>query len=186
MNTTNNQIAILREAARAFMNLNSTPNYMALDQAIKATEFAATQPAGDAVATVIKRGADRQWMSEALGTLPDGTYSLYLAPPAPVQAVADAVKMDRQYLAGYDAGFMAGEMKDYDRRNAVHAARDKAIREAIAAPAVQAAPVGSIGDDAEFQNLARSIAWTRSVDGQVKRLVAYIDARSSTFKKEAK
>ena len=35
-------------------------------------------------ATVIKKGADRQWMSERLGHLPDGIYSLYLAPPAQV------------------------------------------------------------------------------------------------------
>lgn len=33
-------------------------------------------------ATVIKKGADRQWMSERLGHLPDGIYSLYLAPTA--------------------------------------------------------------------------------------------------------
>jgi hypothetical protein len=33
-------------------------------------------------ATVIKKGADRQWMSERLGHLPDGIYSLYLAAPA--------------------------------------------------------------------------------------------------------
>ena len=38
------------------------------------------------VATVIKKGADRYWMSERMGTLPDGTHTLYLAPgehPAP-------------------------------------------------------------------------------------------------------
>jgi hypothetical protein len=44
------------------------------------------------VATVIKKGADRQWMSERLGSLPDGIYSLYTTPPAaqpaPVQPVA--------------------------------------------------------------------------------------------------
>ena len=41
------------------------------------------QPAhsGEPVATVIKRGASRDWMSERLGGLPDGVYSLYLAPP---------------------------------------------------------------------------------------------------------
>ena len=40
------------------------------------------QPAhsGEPVATVIKRGASRDWMSERLGGLPDGVYSLYLAP----------------------------------------------------------------------------------------------------------
>lgn len=39
------------------------------------------------VATVIKKGAERQWMSENLGALPDGTYSLYLAPVASKEAV---------------------------------------------------------------------------------------------------
>jgi hypothetical protein len=34
------------------------------------------------VATVIKKGADRQWMSERLASLPDGIYSLYTTPPA--------------------------------------------------------------------------------------------------------
>lgn len=42
-------------------------------------------PSADSVtapaATVIKKGADRQWISERLGHLPDGIYSLYLAPP---------------------------------------------------------------------------------------------------------
>lgn len=44
--------------------------------------------AGEPVATVIKNGADRQWMSERLGHLPDGIYSLYLT-PQPTQAQAD-------------------------------------------------------------------------------------------------
>ncbi len=54
-----------------------------------------TQPApilsGEVVATVIKRGAERQWMSEALGSLPDGMYSLYLAtiPAQPIAASID-------------------------------------------------------------------------------------------------
>ena len=34
------------------------------------------------VATVIKKGAERYWMSERMGTLPDGTHSLYLGPGA--------------------------------------------------------------------------------------------------------
>lgn len=44
--------------------------------------YTAPQPAhsGKPVATVIKRGASRDWMSERLGGLPDGVYSLYLAP----------------------------------------------------------------------------------------------------------
>lgn len=49
----------------------------------------APQPVEPA-ATVIKRGASREWMSERLGHLPDGTYSLYLRPvePAVSQALA--------------------------------------------------------------------------------------------------
>ena len=34
------------------------------------------------VATVIKKGSDRYWMSERMGTLPDGTYPLYTLPGA--------------------------------------------------------------------------------------------------------
>ncbi|MES1979597.1 MAG: hypothetical protein V4451_16265 [Pseudomonadota bacterium] len=46
-----------------------------------------TAPAAGAepVATVIKTGAERQFMSERLGHLPDGIYSLYLAHPVPVK-----------------------------------------------------------------------------------------------------
>jgi hypothetical protein len=39
-------------------------------------------PVQEPVATVIKKGADRQWMSERLASLPDGIYSLYTTPPA--------------------------------------------------------------------------------------------------------
>lgn len=56
------------------------------DAALQAMARTAEQPAqGEAVvrATVIKRGADRTWMSERMGELPDGTYSLYTAQPAP-------------------------------------------------------------------------------------------------------
>lgn len=42
------------------------------------TELAAMRATGEPVATVIKRGADRQWVSERLGPLPDGIYSLYI------------------------------------------------------------------------------------------------------------
>lgn len=40
------------------------------------------QPEQEPVAIVIKSGVNRTWMSEALGQLPDGTYSLYTTPPA--------------------------------------------------------------------------------------------------------
>jgi hypothetical protein len=46
-----------------------------------------TAAQAEPVATVIKKGAERQWMSERLGSLPDGMYSLYLAAPAATQAV---------------------------------------------------------------------------------------------------
>ena len=39
------------------------------------------QPEQEPVATVIKSGVNRTWISEALGQLPDGTYSLYTTPP---------------------------------------------------------------------------------------------------------
>lgn len=56
-------------------------------RAARAPADSVTAPA----ATVIKKGADRQWMSERLGHLPDGIYSLYLAPPA---QAADSVQED--------------------------------------------------------------------------------------------
>ena len=59
--------------------------------ASRATADSVTAPA----ATVIKKGADRQWMSERLGHLPDGIYSLYLAPPTQAQAVNQA---DRPFI----------------------------------------------------------------------------------------
>jgi hypothetical protein len=43
---------------------------------------ATVQPEQKPVATVIKKGAERQWMSERMGNLPDGIYSLYTTPPA--------------------------------------------------------------------------------------------------------
>ena len=44
--------------------------------------FAEPAPVQEPVATVIKKGADREWMSERLASLPDGIYSLYTTPPA--------------------------------------------------------------------------------------------------------
>ncbi len=102
--TTNNPISVLREAAQAMLNeYRSVIGFpscrqdeaeditSALTKALAATEQAAIQPAG-AVATVIKFGASRQWMSESLGALPDGTYSLYLAAPlAPQDEKAEQV-----------------------------------------------------------------------------------------------
>ena len=51
------------------------------NKAITAVKKALAQPEQGPVATVIKCGVNRTWMSEALGQLPDGTYSLYTAPP---------------------------------------------------------------------------------------------------------
>ena len=53
-------------------------------------ELAAMRATGEPVATVIKRGADRQWVSERLGPLSDGIYSLYTHPkPAAQDAEPD-------------------------------------------------------------------------------------------------
>lgn len=57
--------------------------------ALTAQAISAEQ-AGVPAATVIKRGADREWMSERLGHLPDGVYSLYLAAPQPSPSPAPA------------------------------------------------------------------------------------------------
>lgn len=54
----------------------------ALSTAIKEALAQPEQPQQEPVATVIKSGVNRTWMSEALGQLPDGTYSLYTTPPA--------------------------------------------------------------------------------------------------------
>ena len=57
--------------------------------AARAPADSVTAPA----ATVIMKGADRQWMSERLGHLPDGIYSLYLAPqPAPAPMSRDQIR----------------------------------------------------------------------------------------------
>ena len=60
------------------------------------------EPQADSVtapaAKVIKRGANRQWMSERLGHLPDGIYSLYLAPPT---QAAPAAQGDAEDAARY-------------------------------------------------------------------------------------
>ncbi|WEF34909.1 hypothetical protein [Pseudoduganella chitinolytica] len=57
--------------------------------------LAASSVQAEPVATVIKRGADRQWMSERMGDLPDGTYSLYLvAPTASTADANDAARLD--------------------------------------------------------------------------------------------
>lgn len=86
---------------------------------------------GEPVATVIKRGASRDWMSERLGGLPDGVYSLYTAPqPSPV-VQGDELDAARwhwiaEYLVGprtdLDDEIVASETVD-DLRNLVDAAR---------------------------------------------------------------
>ena len=63
-------------------------------------------PVQKPVATVIKKGADRQWMSERLASLPDGIYSLYTTPPAH-PAVPDAmtsadIQEHIEYVAGWN------------------------------------------------------------------------------------
>ena len=76
-------------AALTAQAISKAPDHVAevgnmVEQAISAEQ------AGVPAATVIKRGADREWMSERLGHLPDGVYSLYLAAPQPSPSPAPA------------------------------------------------------------------------------------------------
>lgn len=76
----------IRQAMRCIKALGSGEGGWAWEEVLAECEQALASPAqGEAVvrATVIKRGADRTRMSERMGELPDGTYSLYTAPPAP-------------------------------------------------------------------------------------------------------
>lgn len=61
-------------------------------------------------------------------------------PPAQAsdEPLYNATAMDRQYLSGYDAGFMAGERGDVALRAQVHANRTAAIREHAATCAAPA------------------------------------------------
>ena len=65
----------------------------------------ASQPAhsGEPVATVIKRGASRDWMSERLGGLPDGVYSLFTAPQPVERVPLTDEQIDEIHLANSDA-----------------------------------------------------------------------------------
>jgi hypothetical protein len=76
------------------------PEWATVRAALVAAPIAPAKP----VATVIKTGAERQWMSEALGALPDGMYSLYLGPIAP----AIGQQADNRYREGYSAGWAEG------------------------------------------------------------------------------
>lgn len=53
-------------------------------RAVESAVLAKLAKGQEPVATVIKNGASRQWMSERLGKFPDGIYSLYTH-PAPAQ-----------------------------------------------------------------------------------------------------
>jgi hypothetical protein len=65
------------------------------------------------VAIVIKRGADRLGMSERLGPLPDGTYSLYTAPQPTAAAAAERAGPDgRLHADGYFT-WNKGQRPDY-------------------------------------------------------------------------
>lgn len=54
-------------------------------------------------ATVIKRGSERQWMSESLGSLPDGEYSLYLQPDRKPMAIDEIFDNDGIMTVNADA-----------------------------------------------------------------------------------
>lgn len=93
---------------------------------------AGVQVVAEPVATVIKKGADRTWMSENLGKLPDGTYSLYTALlPASADKLREAILAighvadycDPHKQFAYSSGF---------------AAALKAAAELVASTAVQA------------------------------------------------
>lgn len=70
-------IVIQHEARATPAEVRSMAAELATYRAARAPAESVTAPA----ATVIKKGADRQWMSERLGHLHDGIHSLYLAPP---------------------------------------------------------------------------------------------------------
>lgn len=80
------------------VNMAVTPH---MAQSLRA-HFASPTPQADSqpAATVIKKGADRQWMSERLGHLPDGIYSLYLALPAQAadSVLEDAERLERERI----------------------------------------------------------------------------------------
>jgi hypothetical protein len=88
-----------------------------MEQLPVGTKFYTTPPAQPApvqepVATVIKKGADRQWMSERLGSLPDGIYSLYPTAPvqqAPVQPVPLTDEQIESLLPDDDTPMSLGE-----------------------------------------------------------------------------
>jgi hypothetical protein len=81
--------------------------------ALKQPTPPAAQPAvQEPVATVIKKGADRQWMSERLASLPDGIYSLYPTAPvqqAPVQPVPLTDEQIESLLPDDDTPMSLGE-----------------------------------------------------------------------------
>lgn len=75
------------------------------------------------VATVIKKGAERQWMSENLGSLPDGMYSLYLAPSPQVAEGAELPPLPKtgEQVPNYQQ-FNGSDMRQY-ARDAIAASR---------------------------------------------------------------
>ena len=93
---------VLAELPDIFSNLRKAYRRGASEQGADAGEYKAAEDImrgwdlpdavaatvqAEPVATVIKKGAEWQWMSESLGNLPDGMYSLYLNVPAlPAQA----------------------------------------------------------------------------------------------------
>ena len=79
----------LMQAIDHAIKASETKGSHRLNKILVAAKKALTQPEQEPVATVIKKGAERQWMSERLGALPDGTYSLHLAPPAQQEPLTD-------------------------------------------------------------------------------------------------
>lgn len=70
-------------------------------------ELVGEQPVQEPVATVIKKGSERQWMSERLGRFPDGIYSLYTSPQAQPEQ-QEPVRSERHSYVPVDSNMRDG------------------------------------------------------------------------------
>ena len=135
--------------------------------------FAEPAPVQEPVATVIKKGADRQWMSERLASLPDGIYSLYTTPPAqqePVQPVREPVGIKGYAMALNEVALQLRDRYKTDLLSTplwaeFEKARNKFASSVAAPPAAQRQWVGVSQDelDAMFSNTIKG-----------KKLVNYV------------
>ena len=180
-------VTSLTKAARAFMDLNSTANYVALQHAIVCAERASIQPAGDAesldgarvekidtvlwdavthefvhvvqhhpnfkrqVSAFAHKNSSRFYNAADIGAMSNDLDQFRCVPPVctPVQAAPDAetLRLAQQcveYLATCNP-ITKAEIKRWahDLATSPTGTNDAEIRAALAAPAVQAAPVGA-------------------------------------------